>query len=99
MSASVGAVFCVANLEHLLHDLLDCRQRVELAPLYFVEQTPQLRIVRDRALQMSLRATRCDGEHLTGEILASPLLESSFPLEMCPAHCSLRPEPRPAPAT
>src|SRR6267154_1546176 len=68
MSGSVGAVSVAANFEHLLQDLTNCAQRVELAALHFVEQPPQLRIVRHTSFEMPLGPRGCDGEHLAGEI-------------------------------
>src|SRR5438046_2400562 len=108
MSASVGAVFCVAmgwftwpsvkccirDVKDLLHDLLHRGQRVELPPLDFVQQTPQLRVIRNRTLEMSLRAPGRDGEDLTGQIAAPPLLEPSFSLEMRAVLLDLLPELR-----
>src|SRR3954469_13014601 len=81
ISLSPGAVF-VFKLEHLLHDLSDRAQRVQLAALHLVEQAPQLFVVGDRALQVGLRARRGDGEHLAGEILPTPLLEQALGLEV-----------------
>src|SRR5215210_473895 len=54
MSPTLGAVF-VANAKHLLHDLADSGQRIELASLHLVEQPPQLGIVGDRVLEVQLR--------------------------------------------
>jgi hypothetical protein len=59
MSASVGSVF-VVNVEHLVEDLVDRGQRVELAALDFVQQPQQLWIVGHGTLQMRLRAGRRD---------------------------------------
>src|SRR6266496_2344913 len=75
MSASVGSICCVANLEHPFHDLSHGCQWVELTPLYLVEEASKLGIVGHCALEMSLRPTGCDREHFTGEILAPALLE------------------------
>src|SRR5436305_2245615 len=82
MSRRPGAVTCVANPEHPFENLAHRRQWIELAPLHLVEQPPQLRIVRDRVLEMLLRARGRDREHLTGQILAPPLLECAGLLEM-----------------
>src|SRR5215471_4965539 len=71
MSRNVGAV-CVANPEHLLHDLAHRGQRIELAPLHLVEQPPQLGIVRDGVLEMSLRTRRRDREHLARQVAPAP---------------------------
>src|SRR2546426_2733096 len=64
ISGSPGAVSVTANVEHLLKDLTNSAQRVELAALHFVEQTPKLRIVRHRMLEMLLRTRGGDGEDL-----------------------------------
>src|SRR5436190_22684636 len=48
MSGSVGAVSVAANSEHLLQDLTNCAQRVELAPLNLVKEPAQLRVVLNR---------------------------------------------------
>src|SRR5205823_1122184 len=69
------APIVAANAEHLLQDLSDCAQRVELPPLYLVEQPPQLGIVRDRVLEMLLCPRRGDGEHFTRKVAGPPLLE------------------------
>src|SRR4029077_10947180 len=82
MSGSVGAVSVAANSEHLLQDLTNCAQGVELAPLHRVEQPAQLRIVRDSVLEMPLCARGCDGEDLAGEIASPPLLELPRLLEV-----------------
>src|SRR6266545_8050330 len=92
MSASVGAVRCVANLEHLLKDLTHGRQRIELAPLHLVEQPPQLRIVGHRPLEVRLRATGRDGEDFARQVLAPPLLQPPLRLEVRPVLLDLRPE-------
>src|SRR3954465_12681545 len=91
-SASVGAVRSVAKVEHLLHYLPHCRQRIQLAALHLVEQPPELGIVRDRTLQMRLRAAGCHGEHLAGKVLAAPFLELPFLFEMRPVRLDLRPQ-------
>src|SRR3954453_1072340 len=80
ISLSPGAVF-VFKLEHLLHDLPNGAQRVELAALHLVEQASQLGIVCDGPLQVRLRAARGDGQPLAGEILTPPLLEDALGLE------------------
>src|SRR3954469_25971104 len=64
ISGSVGAVSVTANSEHLLQDLTNGAQRVEIAALHGVEQAPELRVARDCLLQMLLRAGRGDGEDL-----------------------------------
>src|SRR5437764_13269264 len=91
ISLSPGAVF-VFKLEHLLHDLPDRRQRVELAALHLVEQATQLVVARDRALEVRLRTRRRDGEHLAREVLAPPLLEQPFGLEERPVLLDLLPQ-------
>src|SRR6266550_6998972 len=94
MSASVGAICLIAKLEHLLHDLSNCGQRVELPSLHLVEQTPKLRIVYHRLLEMSLGAAGCDGEHLPREILAPSLLELSPGFEIRAMRLDLLPQLR-----
>src|SRR5579884_1457067 len=81
MSASVGAVF-VCNVEHLLHDLANRSERIELPRLDFLEQAPELRLVRDCVLEMTLRARRRDGEDLAGEVPPAPLVEPAALLEV-----------------
>src|SRR5688500_1756479 len=73
-SASVGAAV-VGNSIHLLQDLTHGRERVELAGLHLVEQTAQLRLVRDRRLQVRLGPARRDGEDLAGEVPAAAPLQ------------------------
>src|SRR5947207_7423099 len=80
MSRRVGAVL-VANPEHLLHDLAHRRQGIELAALHFVEEPTQLRVVRDRALEMRLRARGRNCEHLAGEVAPPALVELAAALE------------------
>src|SRR5262249_13058419 len=75
ISVSVGPVVSVAKVEHLVNDLLNRGERVELSALDLVEQPPQLRIARHGVLQMRLRARRRDRENFAGEVLAAPLLE------------------------
>src|SRR6187549_2837524 len=89
-SRRLGAV-PVFNLEHLLHDLANGRQRVELTPLHLVEQPPQLGIILHRTLEMRLRPRRRDGEHLAGEVAPPPLVEPAVrdeelavPLDLAP---------------
>src|SRR3954447_151672 len=81
-SASVGAVRSVAKVEHLLHYLPHCGQRVQLAPLHLVQQASQLRIVGDGLLEMRLRAPRRHREDLARQVLATPLLELPVLLEV-----------------
>src|ERR1700675_4052771 len=76
MSPSVGAICCIAKLEHLLHDLFHGSQWIELPPLHLVEKTAQLRVVRDRLLKMRLRATGCNSEHFSAESVAPALPEA-----------------------
>src|SRR5437762_1561343 len=64
MSVSVGAVFVTANAKHLLQDLSDCAQRIELPTLYLVEQAPELRIFAHGCFQVPVCPRRGDGEHL-----------------------------------
>src|SRR5918994_779397 len=68
--------------EYLFKYLLHRRQRVELAALHLVEQAPQLGIVGDRPLQVRLRTRRGHREHLTGEVLAAPLVQQPVRLEV-----------------
>src|SRR5581483_8030970 len=80
ISASVGAV-AVANSEHLLQDLTNRRQRVELPGLHVVEKAPQLRALAHRVLEVLASACRGDGEHLGGEIAPAAGLELALRLE------------------
>src|SRR6266568_7263004 len=75
MSGSVGARSVAANSEHLLQDLTNSTQGVELTALHLVEQAAQLRIVCDGELQVAFCPRGCDREHLAREIAAAPLLE------------------------
>src|SRR6266540_3702451 len=81
MSPTVGAVF-VAKVKHLLHDLAHGGHRVELSSLHLVEQASQLGIVGDRGLEVLLRTSRRDREHLSGEVPAAAALELPLPLEV-----------------
>src|SRR6266511_5972416 len=81
MSLRLGAVLAV-NLEHLLHDLANRRERVESARLDLVEQAPELGVVLDLALEMRLRPAGGDREHLPGQVLPPPLLEQPLPFEV-----------------
>src|SRR2546421_10570823 len=94
MSASVGPAVSVANLEHPLHDLANRRQRVELTVLHLVEQPTQLGIVGDGTLEMRFCPRRCDGEDLSREVLAPPLLEDALALEERAVLFDLGPELR-----
>src|SRR6185312_377807 len=80
ISLSPGAVL-VFKLEHLLHDLPDCCQGVELAALDLVEQPPQLLAAFDLPLQVRLRARGRDGAALAREVLAPALLQQPVGLE------------------
>src|SRR5579884_1627262 len=80
MSASVGAV-AVANPEHLLQDLTDRRERVELALLHVLEQAAQLRVLLNLRLQMPPRARRGDAEDLGREVPSPARLELALRLE------------------
>src|SRR5919109_2847770 len=91
-SARVGAVRSVAKMEDLLHYLPHRRQWIELPPLDLVEQAPELGIVRGGPFQVGLDATRRDGEHLAGEVLAPPLLELALLLEVRTVLRDLRPQ-------
>src|SRR6266700_1960881 len=68
MSASVGAALTWLNPEHLLEDLTNRRQRVELAALHLVEQPAQLGLVSNGGFDVPARTNRSDGEHLLSEI-------------------------------
>src|SRR5437660_4600708 len=78
MSLSSGPV----NVKHLVEDLTDGRERVELPALHLVEQAPQLGIVGDRVLEMRLRPGGRDREHLAGEVAAATLVQLTGFLEM-----------------
>src|SRR5579859_962551 len=67
MSRRPGAV-PVANVEHLLEDLLYRGKRVELPPLHGIEHAPKLGIVADRPLEMQLRPRRRDREDLLRQV-------------------------------
>src|SRR5829696_9615203 len=98
MSASVGAVRSVAmglrKMKDLLKDLTHGGERVELPPLYLVEQAPELRIVGHRLLEMRLRPAGGDREHLACEVSSPPLLETVLVLEVCAMLLDLLPEGR-----
>src|ERR671930_164749 len=94
MSASVGAVSCVANFEDPLHYLPDRGQWIELTALDLIEQSPELRVVCDRPLEVRLRAPRSNGENLAGQVLTPTFLEAALRFEMRPVLCDLRPELR-----
>src|SRR5437868_4419405 len=81
MSGSVGAVSVAANSEHLLQDLTNRTERVELAALHLVEEPTQLRIVCDTFLEMPLCPRGGDCEHLAGKIAPPPFLEPPRLLE------------------
>src|SRR3954465_2748950 len=74
MSVSCGAVVLV-NVEHLLHDLANGRERVELAALDLVEQPAELLVVRNRTHQMCLCPGRSDSEHLACQVPPAARLE------------------------
>src|SRR6476619_1327617 len=78
ISVSVGPVVSVAKMEHLVNDLSNRGERVELSALYLVEQPAELRIPRDGVFEMHLRARRRNCEHLGGEMLAAALLQESL---------------------
>src|SRR5438105_15372026 len=81
MSASFGAV-SVANVEDLLNDRLNSRERVELPSFDRLQDAPQLGVARDRLLEVRLRPRRGDGEHLAGEVPSPPLLEPALALQV-----------------
>src|SRR5437016_61390 len=80
ISRSVGTV-AVFKLEHLQHDLPHGREGVELAALYLVKQSRELRIACNSLLQMLLRARRGDGEDLARQVAAAALLEPAAGFE------------------
>src|SRR5690348_10029785 len=77
MSASVGR----SKVKHLLEDLTNRSQRIELAPFDVVEQAAQLRIVLYRQLEVAACPRGRDLEHLLREIRAAPTLELALGLE------------------
>src|SRR5438477_4298885 len=77
ISGSVGR----SNVEHLLEELTNGRERVEPARLDVVEQPRQLRVVPDRRLEMPPRTRRGDLEHLLREIRPPPPFELAVLLE------------------
>src|SRR5713226_7384488 len=94
MSASVGAICCIAKLEHPLHDLLYRSERIELPALHLVQEAPKLRIIRDGAIEMGLRAAGCNRKDLTGQILAPALLEPPVGLQISAMLLDLLPQLR-----
>src|SRR5919201_3926081 len=91
MSASWGAVL-VAKLEHLLEDLSNGGEGVELTGLDLVEEPPQLRVVGNRPLEPRLGAGRGDGEHLAREMLAAARVQEPVALEVGAVLLDLLPE-------
>src|SRR5438046_5230465 len=77
MSASVGR----SNVEHLVEDLTNSRERVEPPRLDVVEQPPQLGVVADGRLEVPARPRRRDLEHLLREVRPPPPLELAVRLE------------------
>ena len=65
-------------MEHLVNDLSNRGERVELPALNLVEQPAQLWIAGDGPLEMRLRTGGGDREHLAREILAPPLVQQPF---------------------
>src|SRR5437588_3036839 len=82
----------VRHLENLLHYLANGAQGIQLAPLHLVQQPSQLRIVLDRPLEVRLRAPGRDREHLTCQILSTPLVEQAFRIEMRAVSLDLLPQ-------
>src|SRR5919197_1324568 len=80
ISLRLGAVF-VAKFEHLPKYLPHRGERVKLPALDLVQQAPQLGVAGDRLLEVRPRAGGGDREHLTGQVLPSPLLEPPVGLE------------------
>src|SRR6476661_5933238 len=94
ISVSAGPVVSVAKMEHLVNDLSNRGERVELSALHLVEQPAQLGIPRDSAFEMHLRARRPNCEHLGGEMLAAALLQDSLVHEESTVRFDVLPELR-----
>src|SRR6476659_1697656 len=77
MSAIVGAI----ELEHLLEELPDGAERIELAVLDSGEHALEPGVGGDRLAQVGARTARGDGEHLGREVLAPPRLEPAVARE------------------
>ena len=77
MSAIVGAI----ELEHLLEELPDSAERIELAVLDSGEHALEPGVGGDRLAQVGARTARGDGEHLGREVLAPPRLEPAVARE------------------
>src|ERR1700754_5121946 len=92
MSASVGPVSVVLNLEHPLQYLPHGGERVELAALDLVEEPPELGIVGHRLLQVRLRPCRGDREDLAREVPPPALVEQPVGLEVSAVLGDLLPE-------
>src|SRR5712691_13206840 len=84
-------LFASVKLEHLLHDLADRGQRVELAALHLVEQPAQLGVVGNGVLQMRLRPRRRNCEHLAGQVAPPPRLQLVVLLKEAPMSLQLLP--------
>src|SRR3954447_6445203 len=80
-AASMSASSGLANAEHLLEDLTNRGQRVELPLLHLGEQPLQLRVLAHRLLDLAARADRRNREHLVREVTAPALLELAFRVE------------------
>src|SRR3954453_8818750 len=90
-SESVGAV-CVVNVEHLLKDFPNGRQRVEAASLDVGKQPLQLHIALHCVLDVPACAVGRDLEHLGGEVPAPSRLELAPRLEPLPVLLDLLPQ-------
>src|SRR6516164_6045416 len=81
MSANVGSVKVSANLEHLLEDLTNRRQRVEPALLHLDEEAPKRGVVLHGLLEVAPSTDRRNLEHLAREVSAAAALELAIHLE------------------
>src|SRR5476649_2564219 len=84
-SARVGAVLARAasglNVEHLLQDLTNGRQRIQLPGLHLIEQAPELGVLAHRLLEVAAGAGRGYREDLVCEVAAPAALELACRLE------------------
>src|SRR5215471_15991080 len=90
MSARVGAV--LINLEHLLHDVANCGQRVELPAADGIQETLELRVVLHRDLEVALGPGGRDGEHLATEVAAATRGQSAALLQVGAVLLDRRPQ-------
>src|SRR5919201_6920512 len=84
ISASVGPVRIAIGLnsEHLLEDLADRRQRIELPTLNLAQKPTQLGILGHCLLEVMLRPRARDREDLAGEIAGAAVCEEAACLEI-----------------